>query len=97
MRGSSVNVMRLHNREDSRQAHFGCPAEDLCRLFISTLSGAVRRANWKRLLEALHGYTVQYSEGELPFTLEQVALRKVSNEEKVATQGVVAEKNLRSL
>ncbi|KHJ97669.1 hypothetical protein OESDEN_02344 [Oesophagostomum dentatum] len=102
---------------DHQQAHFGCPAEDLCRLFISTLSGADRRANWERLLEEFHGYIVQYSEGELPFTLEQlkeayrrmfplagvllseiydlavkVALRKLSDEEKVVAQAVVAEK-----
>ncbi|KHJ97668.1 hypothetical protein OESDEN_02343 [Oesophagostomum dentatum] len=59
---------------DHQQAHFGCPAEDLCRLFISTMSGADRRANWERLLEEFHGYIVEYSEGELPFTLEQVSV-----------------------
>ncbi|EPB67876.1 hypothetical protein ANCCEY_13027, partial [Ancylostoma ceylanicum] len=53
-------------------AHFGCVAEDLARLFISTMSGKDRRENWERLLEEFHGYIKEYCEVELPFTLEQL-------------------------
>ncbi|KHJ92429.1 hypothetical protein OESDEN_07683 [Oesophagostomum dentatum] len=57
---------------DHQLAHFGCGAEDLCRVFITTLSGKDRRENSERLLEEFHGYLVQYCEEELPFTLDQL-------------------------
>ncbi|KHJ97674.1 hypothetical protein OESDEN_02349, partial [Oesophagostomum dentatum] len=62
----------LNSIIDHQLAHYGCGSEDLCRVFISTLSGKDRRENWERLLEEFHGYLVQYCEEELPFTLEQV-------------------------
>ncbi|KHJ92427.1 hypothetical protein OESDEN_07681 [Oesophagostomum dentatum] len=68
-RGDGVKFSRII---DHQYAHFGCAAEDLCRVFISTLSGKHRRENWERLLEEFHKYIVQYSKGELPFTVEQL-------------------------
>ncbi|KHJ83187.1 hypothetical protein OESDEN_17116 [Oesophagostomum dentatum] len=57
---------------DYQLGHLGCAAEDLCRVFISTLSGKDRRENWERLLETFHGYIKEYCKGELPFSLEQL-------------------------
>ncbi|KHJ97675.1 hypothetical protein OESDEN_02350 [Oesophagostomum dentatum] len=68
----TVNGVKLSRIIDHQGAHFGCGAEDLCRVFISTLSGKDRRENWERLLGEFHGYLVQYCEEEPPFTLEQL-------------------------
>ncbi|ETN81031.1 hypothetical protein NECAME_08784 [Necator americanus] len=66
------NGLELTRIIDYQIAHFGCVAEDLTRLFISTMSGKDRRENWERLLEEFYGYIKQYCEGDLPFTLEQL-------------------------
>ncbi|ETN81033.1 hypothetical protein NECAME_08786 [Necator americanus] len=57
---------------DYQMSHFGCAAVDLCRAFISTMSGKDRRENWERLVEEFHGYLIEYCKEELPFTIEQV-------------------------
>ncbi|RCN45176.1 hypothetical protein ANCCAN_08800 [Ancylostoma caninum] len=72
MWSKTENGVRLSRIIDYQLAHFGCVAEDLARLFISTMSGKDRRENWERLLEEFHGYINQYCDVELPFTLEQL-------------------------
>ncbi|VDO64873.1 unnamed protein product [Heligmosomoides polygyrus] len=57
---------------DFQLAHFGCAAEDLTRLLISTLSGKDRREHWESLLEKFHSYLVKYCDGEPPYTVEQL-------------------------
>ncbi|CAJ0601855.1 unnamed protein product [Cylicocyclus nassatus] len=68
----SKNGLKLKKIIDYQFVHFGCAAEDLARLFITTLSGKDRRENWERLLEEFHSYLMQYCTGELPFTLVQL-------------------------
>ncbi|KAK6043684.1 hypothetical protein COOONC_18812 [Cooperia oncophora] len=52
---------------------FGCAAEDLTRLLITTLSGHDRRKNWENLLKEFYGYLTTYcKKTELPYSLEQL-------------------------
>ncbi|CAJ0601785.1 unnamed protein product, partial [Cylicocyclus nassatus] len=64
--------LRLSKIVDYQLAHLGCPAEDLTRLFISTMSGKDRRENWERLLEEFHEYMQKYCLKDLPFSLDQL-------------------------
>ncbi|CTQ86807.1 CHK domain-containing protein [Caenorhabditis elegans] len=51
----------------------GNPAEDLVRLFLSTLSGADRQAHWERLLEKFYTYFLAaLGDDEAPYSLEQL-------------------------
>lgn len=53
--------------------HMGNPAEDLVRLFVSTLSGVDRQNNWKKLLEQFYKYFLEALQGEqAPYTLGQL-------------------------
>ncbi|KAK5979546.1 CHK domain-containing protein [Trichostrongylus colubriformis] len=61
------------NTGDGNNAHFGCPATDLVRLFCSCLSGKDRRAHWEELLEEFYGYLQKEVGGrKMPYTLEQL-------------------------
>ncbi|CAJ0601786.1 unnamed protein product [Cylicocyclus nassatus] len=69
---NTANGLSLTGIVDYQLAHFGCPAEDLTRLFISTMSGKDRRKNWERLLEKFYEDLQKYCTGNLPFTLDQL-------------------------
>ncbi|KIH57948.1 hypothetical protein ANCDUO_11857 [Ancylostoma duodenale] len=58
------------------------------------LSGKDRRENWESLLEEFHGYLKQYCTGPLPFTVDQVGIRKVSEDAKLAVKTVLLEKTI---
>ncbi|CAJ0601790.1 unnamed protein product [Cylicocyclus nassatus] len=68
----TANGLSLSGIVDYQLAHFGCSAEDLTRLFISTMSGKDRRKNWERLLGKFYEYLQKYCIGKLPFTLDQL-------------------------
>lgn len=58
---------------DYQLIHMGNPAEDLVRVFLSTLSGADRQAHWEKLLEQFYEYFLEALEGnEAPYTLDQL-------------------------
>ncbi|KAK6023234.1 hypothetical protein OSTOST_11042 [Ostertagia ostertagi] len=58
---------------DFQLAHFGCAAEDLTRLLITTLSGHDRREKWDSLLKEFHGYLTTYcGSTEVPYSLDQL-------------------------
>ncbi|CAJ0601783.1 unnamed protein product [Cylicocyclus nassatus] len=69
---SAGDGLRLSRIVDYQVTHFGCAAEDLVRVFISTMSGKDRRENWERLLEEFHGVMQKHCFGELPFSLDQL-------------------------
>lgn len=51
----------------------GNPAEDLVRLFLSTLSGSDRQAHWERLVEQFYEYFLEaLGDQDIPYSLEQV-------------------------
>ncbi|RCN43603.1 hypothetical protein ANCCAN_10374 [Ancylostoma caninum] len=54
-------------------AHMGCPANDLVRLFTTSLSGKDRQQHWEELVEQFHEYLKEEAAGlEMPYTLEQI-------------------------
>ncbi|VDK46537.1 unnamed protein product [Cylicostephanus goldi] len=69
---SAGTGLRLSKIVDYQVTHFGCAAEDLTRLFISTMSGKDRRENWEPLLEEFYKYMQKYCLKELPFSLDQL-------------------------
>ncbi|PIC51844.1 hypothetical protein B9Z55_002192 [Caenorhabditis nigoni] len=53
--------------------HMGNPAEDIVRLFISTLSGADRQTHWKHLLNQFYIYFLEALQSDkAPYTLDQL-------------------------
>ncbi|CAP36034.2 Protein CBG18622 [Caenorhabditis briggsae] len=53
--------------------HMGNPAEDIVRLFVSTLSGADRQTHWKHLLNQFYIYFLEALQSEkAPYTLDQL-------------------------
>ncbi|VDL78797.1 unnamed protein product [Nippostrongylus brasiliensis] len=67
------NGFKLSRIIDYQLSHFGCTAEDMTRLLITTLSGKDRRENWEKLLEKFHGYLTEYCDHQgVPYTLEQL-------------------------
>lgn len=58
---------------DYQLIHMGNPAEDLVRLFLSTLSGSDRQAHWERLVEQFYEYFLEaLGEQQIPYTIEQL-------------------------
>uniref|UniRef100_A0A1I7TQM8 CHK domain-containing protein n=1 Tax=Caenorhabditis tropicalis TaxID=1561998 RepID=A0A1I7TQM8_9PELO len=58
---------------DYQSIHFGNPAQDLVRLFTSTLSGYDRNAYWEMLVDRFYEYFIDYlGDKEVPYTLEQL-------------------------
>ncbi|CAB63314.1 CHK kinase-like domain-containing protein [Caenorhabditis elegans] len=58
---------------DYQLIHMGNPAEDLVRVFLSTLSGADRQAHWERLLEQFYEYFLEaLGDDKPPYSLEQL-------------------------
>lgn len=58
---------------DYQLIHIGNPAEDLVRLFLTTLSGADRQSNWESLLETFYKYFQEaLGSNKNPYSLEQV-------------------------
>ncbi|CAB04729.2 CHK kinase-like domain-containing protein [Caenorhabditis elegans] len=77
----SANIMWKENKDEFRvdkiidyqSIHLGNPAEDLVRLFISTLSGSERQKYWEKLLEQFYEYFIEALEDKnVPYTLEQL-------------------------
>ena len=53
----------------------GNPAEDLVRLFVSTLSGPDRQKYWEKLLEKFYKFFLEALQSQnAPYSLEQVIL-----------------------
>ncbi|XGW23781.1 hypothetical protein V3C99_005755 [Haemonchus contortus] len=63
--------MKISKIVDWQMCHYGSPAEDLCRLLITSVSGETRLKNWKQILEFYHTEFHQHLDHEL-FTLEQL-------------------------
>ncbi|EYB85008.1 hypothetical protein Y032_0306g1997 [Ancylostoma ceylanicum] len=58
---------------DYQNAHMGCPANDLVRLFTTSLSGKDRQQHWEELVEEFYGYLKEEAVGlEMPYTLDQI-------------------------
>ncbi|EFP11112.1 hypothetical protein CRE_30986 [Caenorhabditis remanei] len=58
---------------DYQLIHMGNPAEDLVRLFLSTLSGGDRQAHWERLVDQFYEYFLEaLGDREVPYTIEQL-------------------------
>ncbi|CAB3397784.1 unnamed protein product [Caenorhabditis bovis] len=58
---------------DYQLVHMGNPAEDLVRLFLSSLSGADAKNRWEELLEKFYEYLKEEMQGnKMPYTLEQL-------------------------
>ncbi|CAL2045207.1 unnamed protein product [Caenorhabditis brenneri] len=58
---------------DYQLIHMGNPAEDLVRLFLSTLSGSDRQAHWERLVEQFYEYFLEaLGDQDIPYSLEQL-------------------------
>ncbi|KIH66184.1 hypothetical protein ANCDUO_03484 [Ancylostoma duodenale] len=56
-------------------AHMGCPANDLVRLFTTSLSGKDRQQHWEELVEQFYGYLKEEAAGlEMPYTIDQVTV-----------------------
>ncbi|CAD6187027.1 unnamed protein product [Caenorhabditis auriculariae] len=77
----SANILWVNKGEEDEIAkvidyqlvHFGNPAEDLVRVFVSTLSGTDRRQHWEWLVEKFYGYLEQKLDGSpVPYTLDQL-------------------------
>ncbi|KIH66185.1 hypothetical protein ANCDUO_03485 [Ancylostoma duodenale] len=52
----------------------GCPANDLVRLFTTSLSGKDRQQHWEELVEQFYGYLKEEAVGlEMPYTIDQNA------------------------
>ncbi|KAL6744218.1 hypothetical protein Aduo_017176 [Ancylostoma duodenale] len=51
----------------------GCPANDLVRLFTTSLSGKDRQQHWEELVEQFYGYLKEEAVGlEMPYTIDQI-------------------------
>uniref|UniRef100_A0A1I7TQM9 CHK domain-containing protein n=1 Tax=Caenorhabditis tropicalis TaxID=1561998 RepID=A0A1I7TQM9_9PELO len=58
---------------DYQLIHMGNPAEDLVRLFLSTLSGSDRQAHWERLVDQFYEYFLEaLGDQEVPYSIEQL-------------------------
>lgn len=58
---------------DYQSVQLGNPAQDLVRLFTSTLSGSDRQFYWERLVEQFYEYFLDVLEDkDVPYTLEQL-------------------------
>lgn len=58
---------------DYQSVQLGSPAQDLVRLFTSTLSGSDRRAYWEKLVAQFYEYFLEALEDQnVPYTLKQL-------------------------
>ncbi|EFP12554.1 hypothetical protein CRE_29555 [Caenorhabditis remanei] len=58
---------------DYQGIHMGNPAEDLVRLFVSTLSGPDRQKYWEKLLEKFYKFFLEALQSQnAPYSLEQL-------------------------
>lgn len=58
---------------DYQLIHMGNPAEDLVRLFLSTLSGSDRQNHWERLVDQFYEYFLEaLGDQDAPYTIEQL-------------------------
>ncbi|PIC27266.1 hypothetical protein B9Z55_019577 [Caenorhabditis nigoni] len=58
---------------DYQLIHMGNPAEDLVRLFLSTLSGNDRQTHWERMVDQFYDYFLEaLGDQEAPYTIDQL-------------------------
>ncbi|CAI5447885.1 unnamed protein product [Caenorhabditis angaria] len=77
-RKTGENEYEVNKLLDYQLVHFGNPAEDLVRLFLSTLSGKDFNENWEKLVEKFYEYFLEafnsenHGTSEIPFSLKQL-------------------------
>ncbi|EFP11088.1 hypothetical protein CRE_30987 [Caenorhabditis remanei] len=65
--------LKVNKIIDYQSIQLGNPAQDLVRLFTSTLSGSDRRAYWEKLVEQFYEYFLEaVKDKNVPYTLEQL-------------------------